>query len=207
MRRRIVKSIIICFVICAVGSLLIWLFTDFILMEPNMNDELLVPADVVKVPEDQDITVQIYPLFVLPAGFRENYVSEVKLNEIEKGWIINYYTGKCRLAFNREDSSLKDLDFSVDPYLRCFFFAEIIPKDRLKLTDIFKPLIQDKTDPFEAGKPPAFPVYPDSLAISIDQWPFIRKMIIFTIVFNASVILLTAVINVCISKRKNRSKQ
>ena len=121
MRRRIVKSIIICFVICAVGSLLIWLFTDFILMAPNMNDELLVPADVVKVPEDQDITVQIYPLFVLPAGFRENYVSEVKLNEIEKGWIINYYDGKCRLAFNREDSSLKDLDFSVDPYLRCFF--------------------------------------------------------------------------------------
>jgi len=200
MKRRAVISFIICLVNCILSLLPVMLALYLNDAKPNMNDSLLVPANVSKVNDNIDITVQIYPVGPISHIPEKDPVNELKLNEIDKGWIINYYGGKCRLVFNVNDSSLKDLE--RDTRQEYYYYADLIPRYRLKATDIFKPLIRDKEDPFAPGTKPV--IYKDSLEISIGQYYFSRRAKEFFVLSNVVVITVTVVINICISKAQKR---
>lgn len=129
-----------------------------------MGDSLFVPASVDKVSDDQDVVVSIHPIY--PYREELNEFSELSLNDIEKGWITEYYNGYCRLIFELSDSNLA-YDSNLEGF-RQYFYADLIPRQRLILEDQFDMLIASSVDPFASDEKPTY--YPDSIQNGISEY-------------------------------------
>ena len=55
---------------------------------PNMKGYLFVPVFVDEVAADQDIVVSVTPIG--PQGKNSETVTELNLNEMDKGWVTRY---------------------------------------------------------------------------------------------------------------------
>ena len=158
--------------------------------QPSMHGKMFVPVNVRKVSPENDVTVTAHKVTLSHAP--EN-TAEMKLNEISKARIVNMYQERCRIVFDYRDSSLKDTQTGEDPY----WYAEIVPRNRLMVTDMFAKLKDDSTDTLAADYKPQ--LYEDSLRIS---WGAISNgyRIFVTVIANAAVITFTVIINVVITK-------
>lgn len=144
MERRTKISI----VICIIGSFLLFAAYKYrtSINHPGVKTASFAPAKVVKVNDEADIIVNVYPAAgIRPHGLNENY-REVNLNRINKGWLINQYNGNCRLLFEINDSDMED--FYHHTGNKHYYYAEIIPKDRLRITDPTARHKEDLSDPF-----------------------------------------------------------
>ena len=203
MKSRLKVTVIICSAFLVITTLLM-LFAGYIsLPSINLKNVLCVPVSVKKVSEDQDIMVQIKPCGMLPHGWKdEDHV--LGLNEINKGWITDYYDGKCRLVFLKEDSTGSEEVFGNSPFLRNYrYYAEIVPRNRVALKNPFDLLkIRNATaDPFaEETHKNSCNVVADYAIPRYNRWASLTKWLL---IVNAVFIFLTVVFNACISIIKN----
>ena len=78
-------------------------------------DSMFIPATVKQSLESEDIIVRVYPISVVPHSPGEDEVRELKLNQIDRGWVTNMYNGNCRLVFERRDSYLINVIKELKP--------------------------------------------------------------------------------------------
>lgn len=135
-----------------------------------MGDSLFVPASIEKVSDDQDVVVPIHPIYPYREELKE--YSELSLNDIEKGWITEYYNGYCRLIFELSDSNLA-YDLNLEGF-RQYFYADLIPRQRLILEDQFDMLIASSVDPFASDEKPTY--YPDSIQNEIYMYYHLKSL-------------------------------
>ena len=135
MKRRVTVSIVLCVIVLVMTSagyaLHGYLNTG---NHPGLSTLSFAPAAVKKVSDEKDITVRVYPTGEIMPHNDEEDIHEVRLNNIKRGWIVNRYGGNCRLLFEIKDA---DMDDFYSFYNDChYYYAEMIPKDRLRITDI-----------------------------------------------------------------------
>ena len=190
MKPRIVVSIILC-------SIFLLLSVSFYLLigyvnkgsHPGLDVNSFAPAKVKIVSADEDIVVNVYPSGGLA---HRSSMFEANLNAIDKGWIVCQYDGKCRLFFEGSDCSFENAD------KRDYYYAEIIPRERLRVTDITARLKDEPEDPFDD----------DTVTVYLDccftqerfLYNYPRKMLLILVAANAVVILFALSANVMISK-------
>ncbi len=184
----------------------VWMFLIKYLetASPNMEEYLFVPVYVDEVAADQDIVVSVTPIG--PQGKNSETVTELNLNEIDKGWVTHLYGGKCRIIFDINDSSIGD-QISSDSYVAYqFYYADLVPRDRLTKEDRFDLMIGNLTDPFASGKEPTF--YFDSVQGGIYNYywmkdrHYTRNWIIRNVVLIGAAIAIDTCITRCRKARK-----
>ena len=156
MKLRTRVSIIICVVFLLLSSSL-FAFAGYISSggHPGLNTNSFAPAVIKKVPDEKDITVKVFPTGGPKMhGFDYENGYEVKLNCIRKGWIVAKYNGNCRLLFEISDADMED--FGPGYEKKHYYYAEIIPRQRLRVTDITARQRDDPENPFTSGKTPAY---------------------------------------------------
>lgn len=194
MRARKVFSIVFCSIFLFL-SVSVYLLIGYVNkgVHPGLDVNSFAPAKVKKVSEDEDIIVTVYPSGGLT---HRDSIFEANLNDIAKGWIVCQYDGKCRLFFEGSDCSFENADN------RDYYYAEIIPRDRLRVLDITARLNDEPEDPFDDDK---IAVYLDC---SFTQERFLynypRKMLLILVAANAVVILLVLGANVLVRKVTGR---
>lgn len=171
MNKRRIAVISILIVLLTISTLWMLLLRHLLsLGEPNMGDSLFVPASIEKVSDDQDVVVPIHPIYPYREELKE--YSELSLNDIEKGWITEYYNGYCRLIFELSDSNLA-YDLNLEGF-RQYFYADLIPRQRLILEDQFDMLIASSVDPFASDEKPTY--YPDSIQNEIYMYYHLKSL-------------------------------
>ena len=199
MKRRIVISLIVCavfFVITSAFFAIKWYINSS--GYHGIDTPLFVSVNVTKVPAEEDIKVTAYPPTDLrPHGSDLNQIKELNLNDIDKGWIINQYNGNCRLLFEVNDAAMENIwDYEID-HANHYYYAEIVPKSRLEVTDPFSILHDDKTDPFAQEEQPHF------LSHSVDMEISEHRMIISCIrpaaIVNGVFIVLVLLFNLVLT--------
>ena len=203
MKSRLKVTVIICSAFLVITTLLM-LFAGYIsLPSINLKNVLCVPVSVKKVSEDQDIVVQIKPCGMLPHGWNDED-HEMNLNDIKKGWITDYYDGKCRLVFLKEDSTGSEEVFGNSTFLGNYkYYAEIVPRNRVALKNPFDLLkIRNApADPFaEETHKNSCHVVADYAISRYNRWASLTRWLL---IVNAVFIFLTVVFNACISIIKN----
>ena len=198
MKARKIASIVLCaiFFVLSVGIFLLggYLGTG---NHPGVNSNAFAPASVKKVADEKDITVRVYPTgSITPHGYDYDHPIYVNLNDIDEGWIVCMYDGNCRLLFDISDADMEDVwgDYEKDHY----YYAEIIPRERLRIKDITARHKDEPEDPFASGKVPMY------LSCCIREESFNYKYPRFggliCLAANAVVILLVLGANVMINK-------
>ena len=190
MRRSKVISISVCATFFIVSTLILFVVSYLSKATPNMNDELFVPVSVKEVPEEQDIAVQIHPISVVDQTLREKCAGEFRLSDIQKGWMTNLYDGNCRLIFELKNSDLKN--FVQDDGQKCYFYVEIVPRNRLNVYDVFALMGKHNSVPFSSGDTPKY--YPDSVESAIAGYYMSRGAVAGWVILNALVIASAIVI-------------
>ncbi len=194
MRARKVVSIVFCSIFLFL-SVSVYLLIGYVNkgVHPGLDVNSFAPAKVKKVSEDEDIVVTVYPSGGLT---HRDSIFEANLNDIAKGWIVCQYDGKCRLFFEGSDCSFENADN------RDYYYAEIIPRDRLRVLDITARLNDEPENPFDDDK---IAVYLDC---SFTQERFLynypRKMLLILVAANAVVILLVLGANALVRKVTGR---
>lgn len=199
MKRRIVISLIVCavfFVITSSFFALKWYINSS--GYHGIDTPLFVSVNVTKVPAEEDIKVTAYPPTDLrPHGSDLNQIKELNLNDIDKGWIINQYNGNCRLLFEVNDAAMEIIwDYEID-HANHYYYAEIVPKSRLEVTDPFSILHDDKTDPFAQEEQPHFLSH--SIDMEISEHRMIRTCIRPAVIVNGVFIVLVILFNIVLS--------
>ena len=198
MKARKITSIVLC-VIFFVLSVGIFLLGGYLSSggHHGVNSNTFAPASVKKVSEEKDITVCVYPTGSIPPhGYDRDHPIYVNLNDIDEGWIVCMYDGNCRLLFDISDADMEDVwgDYEKDHY----YYAEIIPRERLRIKDITARHKDEPEDPFASGKVPMY------LSCCIREESFNYKYPRFggliCLAANAVVILLVLGANVMINK-------
>ena len=203
MKRRIVISLIVCAAFLVITSSFFALkWYIYSSGYPGIDTPLFISADVTKVPAEEDIKVSAYPPTDLrPHGSDANQIRELDLNDIEKGWIINQYNGNCRLLFEVNDAAMENIwDYEID-HANHYYYAETVPKSRLKVTDTLSILHDDKTDPFVQEKQPHFLSH--SVDMKIAEHRMIRSCIRSAAIVNGVFIVLVILFNIILSILKN----
>ncbi len=206
MKRRIVISLIVCavfFVITSAFFALKWYIYSS--GYHGIDTPLFVSVNVTKVPAEEDIKVTAYPPGDLrPHGSDPNQIRELNLNDIEKGWIINLYNGNCRLLFEVNDAAMENIwDYEID-HANHYYYAEIVPKSRLEVTDPFSILHDDKTDPFAQEEKPHFLSH--SVDMEISEHRMIRSCIRPAAIVNGVFIVLVLLFNLVLTLIKKASR-
>lgn len=199
MKRRIVISLIVCavfFVITSAFFAIKWYINSS--GYHGIDTPLFVSVNVTKVPAEEDIKVTAYPPTDLrPHGSDLNQIKELNLNDIDKGWIINQYNGNCRLLFEVNDAAMENIwDYEID-HANHYYYAEIVPKSRLEVTDPFSILHDDKTDPFAQEEQPHFLSH--SVDMEISEHRMIRSCIRPAAIVNGVFIVLVILFNIVLS--------
>lgn len=199
MKRRIVISLIVCavfFVITSAFFAIKWYINSS--GYHGIDTPLFVSVNVTKVPAEEDIKVTAYPPTDLrPHGSDINQIKELNLNDIDKGWIINQYNGNCRLLFEVNDAAMENIwDYEID-HANHYYYAEIVPKSRLEVTDPFSILHDDKTDPFAQEEQPHFLSH--SVDMEISEHRMIRSCIRPAAIVNGVFIVLVILFNIVLS--------
>ena len=199
MKRRIVISLIVCavfFVITSAFFAIKWYINSS--GYHGIDTPLFVSVNVTKVPAEEDIKVTAYP----PVDLRHhgsdlNQIKELNLNDIDKGWIINQYNGNCRLLFEVNDAAMENIwDYEID-HANHYYYAEIVPKSRLEVTDPFSILHDDKTDPFAQEEQPHFLSH--SIDMEISEHRMIRSCIRPAAIVNGVFIVLVLLFNLVLT--------
>lgn len=191
MKRRKAISIAICVAFFILSTFILLFASCLFKATPNMNDELFVPAFVKELPKEQDVVVQIYPISVVSQTLREKCAGEFYLSEIEKGWMTDLYDGNCRLIFEIKDSSLKE--YVQDDGQNYFFFAEIVPRNRLRVYDVFALMSNYDSAPFSSDFPRQY--YPDSVESAIGNYYTSRCIVACWAIFNTGLIVSVILFN------------
>lgn len=171
---------------------------------PNMKGYLFVPVFVDEVAADQDIVVSVTPIG--PQGKNSETVTELNLNEIDKGLVTHLYWGKCRIIFDINDSSIGNQIPSDSYVANEFYYADLVPRDRLTKEDRFDLMIGNLTDPFASGKEPTF--YFDSIKGGIYNYywmkdrHYTRNWIIRNVVLIVAAVAVDAGITRCRSNKR-----
>lgn len=199
MKRRVVISLIVCaafFVITSSYFALKWYINSS--GYHGIDTPLFVSVNVTKVQAEEDIKVTAYPPTDLrPHGSDLNQIKELNLNDIDKGWIINQYNGNCRLLFEVNDAAMENIwDYEID-HANHYYYAEIVPKSRLEVTDPFSILHDDKTDPFAQEEQPHFLSH--SVDMEISEHRMIRSCIRPAAIVNGVFIVLVILFNIVLS--------
>lgn len=199
MKRRVVISLIVCaafLVITSAFYALKWYINSS--GYHGIDTPLFVSVNVTKVPAEEDIIVTAYPPVDLrPHGSDLNQIKELNLNDIDKGWIINQYNGNCRLLFEVNDAAMENIwDYEID-HANHYYYAEIVPKSRLEVTDPFSILHDDKTDPFAQEEQPHFLSH--SVDMEISEHRMIRSCIRPAAIVNGVFIVLVILFNIVLS--------
>ena len=199
MKRRVVISLIVCTAFLVITS-------AFYALKCYINSSgyhgidtpLFVSVNVTKVPAEEDIKVTAYPPVDLrPHGSDLNQIKELNLNDIDKGWIINQYNGNCRLLFEVNDAAMENIwDYEID-HANHYYYAEIVPKSRLEVTDPFSILHDDKTDPFAQEEQPHFLSH--SVDMEISEHRMIRSCIRPAAIVNGVFIVLVLLFNLVLT--------
>lgn len=197
-RRQIIVSIIMYAVYSVIALLLVLGLLYLTRPLPKMNASMFVPASVIKVSDEQDDLVKVYPIGMLPHGYYDmEHTTEVYINEIEEGWITNLYEGDCRLIISIADSNIPDI--WLDNYNH-YYYAERIPRSRLLVTDNLAILQDDSTNPFENEQSPSY--VNDSIDKAIRRYYSSRKVVSYLIVSNIVVLVLIITVNIIITLKK-----
>ena len=199
MKRRIVISLIVCavfFVITSAFFAIKWYINSS--GYHGIDTPLFVSVNVTKVPAEEDIKVTAYPPTDLrPHGSDLNQIKELNLNDIDKGWIINQYNGNCRLLFEVNDAAMENIwDYEID-HANHYYYAEIVPKSRLEVTDPFSIPHDDKTDPFAQEEQPHFLSH--SIDMEISEHRMIRSCIRPAAIVNGVFIVLVLLFNLVLT--------
>ncbi len=199
MKRRVVISLIVCTAFLVITSAFYALkcyinFSGY----HGIDTPFFVSVNVTKVPAEEDIKVTAYPPVDLrPHGSDLNQIKELNLNDIDKGWIINQYNGNCRLLFEVNDAAMENIwDYEID-HANHYYYAEIVPKSRLEVTDPFSILHDDKTDPFAQEEQPHFLSH--SVDMEISEHRMIRSCIRPAAIVNGVFIVLVILFNIVLS--------
>lgn len=203
MKHRTTVSIFICILFLAVSSLLFALDEHLNTgMHPGLHTASFAPATVIRVSDSEDIVVKVYPVCGIPMHASEKSSGyEVKLNNITEGWLVAQYQGNCRLLFDIKDADMEDF-YEFLPYEHHYYYAEIIPEQRISVTDITARLGDEPTDPFAADK---LPMYQDCcVAEEIHEYSYPRKIALRYLIADAVFILLVVTGNVVISIKHRR---
>ena len=206
MKRRVVISLIVCtafLVITSAFYALKWYINSS--GYHGIDTPLFVSVNVTKVPAEEDIIVTAYPPVDLrPHGSDLNQIKELNLNDIDKGWIINQYNGNCRLLFEVNDAAMENIwDYEID-HANHYYYAEIVPKSRLEVTDPFSILHDDKTDPFAQEEQPHFLSH--SVDMEISEHRMIRSCIRPAAIVNGVFIVLVLLFNLVLTLIKKASR-
>lgn len=199
MKYRIASSVIICLLSFLITTVIVLVVIYISSASPNMTDSMFIPASVIDVPKDQDVVVNVYPISMVPKVFDGKRTCEIDLNNIEKGWITNNYDGKCRLVFERRDSSL--VEILKEDGLDYYFYAEIIPQQRLRYFDLSEFFGANKSVPYSSDYMPQY--YPDSVKVAISNYFTVRLALLCWIIFNIGITLTVILINKHLIKSKS----
>ena len=167
---------------------------------PNMNGALFVPASVKEVPEEQDVSVKLYPISVVSQSLREKCAGDYRLSDIKKGWMTNLYNGHCRLIFELKDSGLREF---VQDDRHCYFYAEIVPRNRLNVYDVFALIGNHESVPFTSEGSHLY--YPDSVEAAIKNYYTSRCVAICWIVLNTVSIVTVIIVNRHLVEKNKKS--
>lgn len=206
MKRRIVISLIVCAAFLVITSSFFALkWYIYSSGYHGIDTPLFVSVNVTKVPAEEDIKVTAYPPTDLrPHGSDLNQIKELNLNDIDKGWIINQYNGNCRLLFEVNDAAMENIwDYEID-HANHYYYAEIVPKSRLEVTDPFSILHDDKTDPFAQEEQPHFLSH--SVDMEISEHRMIRSCIRPAAIVNGVFIVLVLLFNLVLTLIKKASR-
>ena len=202
MKRRVTVSIVLCVIVLVMTSagyaLHGYLNTG---NHSGLSTLSFAPAAVKKVSDEKDIAVRVYPTGEIMPHNDEEDIHEVRLNNIKRGWIVNRYGGNCRLLFEIKDA---DMDDFYSFYNDChYYYAEMIPKDRLRITDITARQGEDPEDPFANGKKPVF--LSCCILSEMGRYNYPRTALLKCILINVLFVLIVVVVNVLINRLKRRN--
>lgn len=156
MKARKIVSVVLC-VVFLIITLLFVALVNYLSTggHPGIDSASFAPVKVIKVADEEDILVNVYPTGgILPHGTEPGTHLEVDLNCIKKGWIVAQYKGKCRLLFEISDADMED--FCGIGNNKHYYYAEIIPAQRLKITDISSRHADEPADPFAKETRPSY---------------------------------------------------
>ena len=206
MNIRIKVSIIIC-VIFLILSSAITAFNYYINVRlPGVSSKSFAPVTVNKVPDDEDIVVQVYQTGIPRHNDQSNQSDysnpEIALNQIDSGWLTYQYQGYCLLVFDDKDSTLEPLA-PENTGEKVYYIAMQVPVSRLKITDLSARHGEETTDPFEYSNQILIMSY--SVASELYKLAGIQSRALCCGAVNIAFIILVVGINLIISSvRKKR---
>ena len=203
MNIRIKVSIIIC-VIFLILSSAITAFNYYINVRlPGVSSKSFAPVTVNKVPEDEDIVVQVYQTGIARHNDQSEYSNpEIALNQIDSGWLTYQYQGYCLLVFDDKDSTLEPLA-PGNTGEKVYYIAMQVPVSRLKITDLSARHGEETTDPFEYSNQILIMSY--SVASELYKLAGIQSRVLCCGAVNIAFIILVVGIDLIISLvRKKR---
>ena len=196
MNIRIKVSIIIC-VIFLILSSAITAFNYYINVRlPGVSSKSFAPVTVNKVPEDEDIVVQVYQTGIARHNDQSEYSnSEIALNQVDKGWLTYQYQGYCLLVFDAKDSTLEPIDDITGE--KEYYIAMQVPISRLKITDLSARHGEETADPFESSNRILIMSY--SVESELNKLEDIQSDVLCCGAVNITFIILVAGVNLIIS--------
>lgn len=174
MKRRVKVSIIVSVVFVLLSSAAFFLHRYLGVSHHGIDSQSFAPVRIKKVHDEDDIMVYVHPLIGMePHGYEPG---KIPLNSIKKGWIIAQYKGYCRVLFKIDDEE--------------YCYVQLVPRDRLMVTDFTARLGDEHTDPFAGGR--KWELISDCSVISeLSSYNYPR----FCVAINAVFILLAVGIN------------
>ncbi len=187
MSNRIKVSIIICVVFLILSSA-ITAFNHYIEVRlPGVSSKSFAPVAVNKVPDDEDIVVQVYHTGIAEHSNHSN--PEIALNHIDKGWLTYQYQGYCLLVFDIKDSTLEPFAPDIAGE-KVYYIATQVPVSRLKITDFSARHGEETSDPFEYTN--QRPIMSYSVASELNKQKEIKTRVLYCGAVNIAFIILVA---------------
>ena len=203
MRNRVKVSIVICVVFLILSSA-ITAISHYINNGslPGVSSKSFAPVTVNKVPEDEDVVVQVYQTGIARHNDQSEYSNpEIALNQVDRGWLTYQYQGYCLLVFDAKDSTLEPIaDITGE---KEYYIAMQVPISRLKITDLSARHGEETTDPFENSNRILIMSY--SVESELNKLEDIQSGVLCCGAVNIAFIILVVGINLIISPvRKKR---
>ena len=214
MKPRIIVSIVLCVVFFWLSWVYFELKWQLPSAHPGLNTSSFAPSEVIAVPDEDDIIVNVYPsvdpsVGIPHPGHDGRDSIETNLNNIKKGWIVAKYNGNCRLLFEIHDADIEDFCPPYKGESQNYYYCEIIPESRLKITDMKARHQDDPADPFTNDERPLY--LPCCIAeeirrYDIKSYVIPRQVIPRYAVVNFIFILIVVGINILINIVKLKSR-
>ena len=214
MKPRIIVSIVLCVVFFWLSWVYFELKWRLPSAHPGLNTSSFAPSEVIAVPDEDDIIVNVYPsvdpsVGIPHPGHDGRDSIETNLNNIKKGWIVAKYNGNCRLLFEIHDADIEDFCPPYKGESQNYYYCEIIPESRLKITDMKARHQDDPADPFTNDERPLYLpccIEEEIRRYDIKSYVIPRQVIPRYAVVNIIFILIVVGINILINIVKLKSR-